>query len=490
MSVLDRSELEASPLADLHAIADQLGLEGFRRLRKADLIDAILAGPGAGGSSRGSTDGDSADAAEGDAEQDSEESPAGEKRRRRPSVRRRSRRATKDADAQESDAQEDEEKPAASERADEEADDADESATDDAGPSSSGGRARGRGRRGGAGEDRPARGDRASKGESSSRSTRGARGERSSEREEESAGEERAAEGVVELLGNGSAFLRVHPPEASDEDVYISAAQVRRCELVSGDRVSGPLRMPRRSERYSSLVRVETINGAPAGEVSEGARYDERPVAYPSERLALDGGDATLQAIEWLTPFGRGSRVVLAGPARAGKTEILRRLCGALSGREDLEVTLLLTGVRPEEVAEWSEGPVAPATTLSFAASPDTQDQAIERAIETAKRTAARGGDALVLIDTLDGLHPHVARKVLAAARNLADGGSLTILATATRPYGGETTVIALDSALAHTGGPPLDLIASGTVRAELLVGEEGAEAIAKARAGALESAG
>ncbi len=298
------------------------------------------------------------------------------------------------------------------------------------------------------------------------------------------------AEGVVELLGNGSAFLRVHPPEASDEDVYISAAQVRRCELVSGDRVGGPLRMPRRSERYSSLIRVETINGAPAGEVSEGARYDERPVAYPSERLALDGGDATLEAIEWLTPFGRGSRVVLAGPARAGKTEILRRLLGALSGRDGLEVTLLLAGVRPEEVAEWSEGPVAPATTLSFAASADTQGQAVERAIETAKRTAARGGDALVLIDTLDGLHPHVARKVLAAARNLADGGSLTIVATATRSYGGETTVIVLDPALTHAGGPPLDLTASGTVRAELLVGEEGAAAIAKARASALESAG
>ena len=263
---------------------------------------------------------------------------------------------------------------------------------------------------------------------------------------------------------------------------------MRRCELVGGDRVTGPLRMPRRSERYSSLVRVDTINGAPAGEVSEGARYDERPVAYPSERLALDGGDTTLKAIEWLTPFGRGSRVVIAGPARVGKTDILRRLLGVLSGREGMEVTLVLAGVRPEEVAEWSEGPVAPTTSLSFAASADARGQAVERAIETAKRTAARGGDALVLIDTLDGLHPHVARKVLAAARNLGDGGSLTIVATATRPFGGETTVIALDPALAHTGGPPLDLTASGTVRAELLVGEEGAAAIAKARASALES--
>jgi transcription termination factor Rho len=420
MSVLDRSELEASPLADLHAIADQLGLEGFRRLRKADLIDAILGGPATGGSSEGSSDGATADSEEQDTDVAVAAAPAVDKPRRRPSVRgRRPRRgSSKDADAQAAEG-----RPAA--------------------------------------EDKPAA-------------------------EEKPAGEERVGEGVVELLGNGSAFLRVHPPEASDEDVYISAAQVRRCELVSGDRVTGPLRMPRRSERYSSLIRVETINGASAGEVSEGARYDERPVAYPSERLALDGGDATLQAIEWLTPFGRGSRVIVSGPARAGKTEILRRLLGALSGREDLEVTLLLAGVRPEEVAEWGEGPVAPATTLSFAASADAQGQAVERAIETAKRTAARGGNALVLVDTLDGLHPHAARKAMAAARNLADGGSLTIVATATRPYGGETTVIALDPALANAGGPPLDLAASGTVRAELLVGDEGAAAIAKARADAL----
>ena len=476
MAVLDRSELQASPLADLHAIADQLGLEGYRRLRKADLIDTILGGPAAGGSSGGSTDGGGS-AASGGEPDDEQDTPA-DKPRRRPSVRgRRSRRAAaKEPDADADEKPSAEEGPAADDRADDGED------NDGSGGSS---------RRGPASEERPRRGDRSPRGERpGGRGGRGARGERPPREEEEPDGEERAAEGVVELLGNGSAFLRVHPPEASDDDVYISAAQVRRCELVSGDRVTGPLRAPRRSERHPSLIRVETINGAPAGEVSEGARYDERPVAYPSERLALDGGDATLQAIEWLTPFGRGSRVIIAGPARAGKTEILRRLLTALAGREGLEVTLVLAGVRPEEVSEWGEGPVAPATTLSFAASADAQGQAVERAIETATRTAARGGDALVLIDTLDGLHPPVARKVLAAARNLADGGSLTILATATRPFGGETTIIALDPALTHAGGPPLDLTASGTVRAELLVGDEGAAAIAKARASALESSG
>ena len=89
----------------------------------------------------------------------------------------------------------------------------------------------------------------------------------------------RIAEGVVEVLGNGSAFLRVDPPEPSDDDVYISAAQVRRCELVSGDSVTGPVRTPRRSERYPSLVRIDTINGASADAVSDGARYEDLPVA-------------------------------------------------------------------------------------------------------------------------------------------------------------------------------------------------------------------
>ena len=112
----------------------------------------------------------------------------------------------------------------------------------------------------------------------------------------------------------------------------------------------------------------------------------------------------------------------------------------------------------------------------------------MEHVVETAKRVAARGGDVVVLIDSLDGLHPHAARKVLASARNLAEGGSLTVIATATRPLGGESTVIALDVALTSTGRlPALDLVNSGTVKPELLVGEDGAAAITKARAAAIE---
>ena len=439
MVVLERSELEASPLSDLHAIADQLGLDGFRRLRKAALIDAIL---GEGGPP-------SEDAVElpeelpdetAKASDETAQAPDGRRAPGRSATGRTARRTTRSPIGRLR-------RSSAPAKAEAEAE-----------PEPAGAR--------------PAKADGAE--------TRSA---------PEGAG--RMAEGVVDVLGNGSAFLRVVPPEPSDEDVYISAAQVRRCELVSGDRVTGPVRMPRRSERYPSLVRIDTINGASADSVAEGARFEDLPVAYPTERLALDSQDPTLEAIEWLTPLGRGSRAVIVGAARAGKTETLRRLAAAVADRDDLDVTLVLTGARPEEIAQWQEGPLQPAAALSFAASADSQGQAVERAVEMAKRVAARGGHALVLIDNLDGLHPHAARRALAAARALRDSGSLTVIAVATRPFGGETTVIALDVALTSTGRQPiLDLINSGTLRPELLVGEDGARAITQARAAALEAAG
>ncbi len=428
MTVLDRSELEASSLADLHLIADQIGLEGFRRLRKADLIDAILG----------------EEKADGGAEEKAE--------RRAPARRSRSTRSRRGGSSDKAAADTDSSEDESEEEKDEE-------------------------------RSRPAAGRGAS-----GRRTQKAQGGRGRGEREKSSESERVSEGVVEILGNGSALLRVQPPGESDEDVYVSAAQVRRCELVAGDRVSGPVRPPRRSERHPSLVRVETINGESADSVSEGTRYDDLPVSYPSERLSFDSEDPTLKAIEWLTPIGHGSRAMIVGAARSGKTETLRRVAGALAGREGIELTVVLAGVRPEEIAEWQAGPVAPSATLTFAASPDSQGQAVEAAIDTAKRLAARGGHTVLLIDGLDGLHPHTARKALAAARNLAGSGSLTMVATATKPFGGETTVIALDAVLAGTGKlPALDLVHSGTLKPELLVGDDGAAEIVRARAAAAE---
>jgi transcription termination factor Rho len=433
MAVLSRDALEQSPLADLHILAGELGIDGFRRLRKAELVDTIVA------RQAGEDDGV-------DIDEDEEVAEAPKPRRGRRGGRGRSRRASEEEGVTDEDADGDEDEGAvATAEAVEE-------------------------------EERPRRGRRGGRGRGRDR-----------DRDEGEPAEDKVVEGTVDLLGNGSGFLRVSPPEPSDDDVYISAAQVRRCELVSGDTVAGPMRPPRRSERYPSLVRIDTINGRSADEVAEGTPFDELPSAFPDERWALGSDDPTLKAIEWLTPLGRGSRATIIGDARAGKSEALRRLAGALQGTEGVELTVVLAGVRPEEAGEWKAAGIEPTSVQTIAASPDAQAQAVERAVETAKRMTARGGHAVVLIDTLTYVDERVARKLLSAARNIVDGGSLTIVATAGQAVGGETTVIALDPALTNTGRfPALDLVLSGTLKPEKLVGEAGADAIAQARAAAL----
>jgi transcription termination factor Rho len=484
MSVLDRTALTESPLADLHAIASELSIDGYRRLRRPELIDAILARQG----------GTEIEPVAGE-EESADEAPAPARSRSRRS-RKSEAVQTADADAgtpEKPDEDEKAEEPEKSETSDEATDDDEEAA----------GARRRRGRRGGRGrgsaakpeaeaepeaksggdeadDDKPARGSR--RGRAAAEPVAEAPADDPGVAEES----EQQVEGVVELLANGSGFVRVDPPDPSDDDVYISSAQVKRCELVSGDRIAGPKRAPRRSERFASLIRIETINDRPASELADSLRFDDLPAAMPAERIKVGSEDPTLKAIEWLTPFGKGSRVAIVGASRSGKSEALRRLAAALSGRAELTLSVALAGVRPEEISEWIQDPalpVAPAA-VSFAAPEEAQNSAIEPVIDQARRLAARGADAVVLIDTLDRVSPQMARKAMASARNIVDGGSVTVIATASAPIGGETTVISLDVALASIGRfPALDLVASGTLRPELLVGEAGAEAIARTRA-------
>jgi transcription termination factor Rho len=471
MSVLDRSALSDSPLADLHAIASELSIDGYRRLRRPELIEAILTRQGSedAGSANGAGSADDAPVVDRTSTADGE----GEESSSR---RRRGRRGGRGRAAQDDGA----------EATDGDAPDEEQAATDagESTPATSE-------------EAEPATSEEAEPATQTSRRRRGGRtAEKAAERQPSSAAadaeapaqghESDTAEGVVELLANGSGFVRVGGPDASDDDVYISAAQVKRCELVGGDRVTGPKRAPRRSERYASMIRIESINGRPASELADSIRFDDLPATLPTERIVIGSDDPTLEAIEWLTPFGRGSRVTIVGGARAGKTEALRRLATALVGSDDdLTVLVALAGVRPEEISEYSNDPAGtPVAAVSFAASHDAAASAVEPVIDQARRLAARGGNAVVLLDTLDGLSPNAARKLMASARNIVDGGSVTVVATAGAPIGGETTVIALDAALTGAGRfPALDLLASGTLKPELLVGEAGAEAIAKTRA-------
>jgi transcription termination factor Rho len=378
MAVIQRKELEESPLADLHAIASELGVEGFRALRKDDLIGAIL-----------------------DAQGEGDEPPA-EAAEDKPAVE----------DEAEPELEETEPEP--------------EESDEDSSP---------------AGEEEPAVA-------------------------EEPHSDEEASSGVLDILPNGSGFVRVDPAGQSREDVYVSPAQIRRCELRAGDEVSGPRRPPRRNERHPSLVRVETVNGSPAEPPEERPRFADLTPVFPSERLsepdALKG-----------VPFGKGSRVAVGGPPGAGATTLLRQVAIKLAeSHPDLELAVVLVGVRPEEVTDWRRDLRAPVAGGGFDRSLDAQAQVAELAVERAKRTVERGGHAALVVDTLEVLPAGVQRRIFGAARNTEEGGSLTLIASIGMAWEAQrlaTTRVMLDPPLPETPAPHVSTGRSGTLRAELL---------------------
>ncbi|HWH43523.1 MAG TPA: Rho termination factor N-terminal domain-containing protein [Thermoleophilaceae bacterium] len=421
MSVLARHELEQSPLADLHALATELGIEGFRGMRREALIDAIAQGQGgepetpvAGLGSAGEEPAGYETANEMDGESDKDEGD-GEGRRDRGRGRGEGR----------------------------------ESGARGRGGRGRGGRGRGRDRD--RDEDRErGRGEDRERGRGEDRD-RG-RGDRDDSRDEES---EETREGILDVLPNGSGFMRADAFAHSKEDVYVSPAQIRRCELRAGDELTGLVRSPRRSERYPSLVRVETVNGAPAEPPEERPLFDDLTPAFPSERLPAPDRMAK-------TPIGKGSRVAVSGPPGAGATTLLRELAASLGGA-DVEVTVVLAGVRPEELAEWRSGGPAVAGA-GFDQSPDDLAQAAAMAIERAKRVAERGRDACVLIDGMDSLPAGAARRAFAAARNLEGAGSVTVAAVTASP---DLLRVATTRVALEPGGVVAD--GSETMRAELL---------------------
>ena len=372
MAVIQRKELEASSLADLHAIASELGLEGFRRMRRPDLIGAILEAQGGE---------DAAPVVE--AEREPDEVPSEE--------------ALEGPGGDEEDEDEDEDEEEEEEEEEESSEDTSEDTSE------------------GTSEEAP------EADEEEPITARGPAGEEEPEIKEKISDEE-IAEGVLDILSNGSGFVRVAPGEQSREDVYVSPAQIRRCELRSGDEVSGPVRPPRRNERHPSLVRVETVNGADAEPPEQRPWFAELIPVLPSERM---GAPAALESV----PFGKGSRVAVSGPPGAGASTMLREVAKALSEQyPDLAVSVVLAGVRPEEVGEWRELGLA-VVGGSFERPPEAQAQAAELAVERAKRVVERGGDAAVIIDALDALPPGVRRRLFGAARATEEGGTLTVVA-------------------------------------------------------------
>jgi len=346
MTVLKREELEQSPLADLHAIASELGLEGFRSKRKDDLIGTILDAQGG--------------------EDDREAAPAGDEAEAEPA----SEPEPDEAEPDEVPSEESLEGPPAGE--DEVDAEAPEGELDVV-------------------EEEP-------------------------EVEEEEASDEEILTGPLDILANGSGFLRLDPAGQSRGDVYVSPAQIRRCELRSGDEISGPVRPPRRNERHPSLIRVESVNGADAEPPEQRPWFGDLTPVFPTETLGELRG----------VSYGKGARVAIVGPPGAGATTLLREAVGALG--DDLFVQIALAGVRPEEVAAWRElGPSV--VGGSFERSPEAQAQAAELAIERAKRQVERGGHAVLVVDSLYALPPGTRRRVFGAGRATEEGGTLTVLA-------------------------------------------------------------
>jgi transcription termination factor Rho len=245
----------------------------------------------------------------------------------------------------------------------------------------------------------------------------------------------------------------------SSDDVYVSPAQIRRCELRAGDELSGPARRPRRNERHSSLVRVETVNGSPAEPPEERPEFGDLTPVFPTHKLSVTGA---LKAV----PFGRGSRVAIAAPPGVDATVILRELATQLSGDEELGVQVVLAGALPEDVTEWRRNEALQVSGGSFDSSPDAQAQAAELAVERAKRRVERGGHAVVLVDSLEGLPSSARRRVFGAGRATEEGGTLTVVATVGNDHEAlrwATTRVVLEPN-GKVSGPQ-----SGTVRADAL---------------------
>lgn len=246
--------------------------------------------------------------------------------------------------------------------------------------------------------------------------------------------------GVLDITYRGYGFLRLRGLEPSPGDVYISASQIRRCELRLGDLVSGPARQPERGERYPALVHVDLVNGAAPGDADR-PDLDELTPVPPRRRVSLepDEADVLTRAVDLLVPLALGQRVLIRAAPRSGRTTLLRGLAGAIQrSPERPALVVLLVDERPEEATAWAE--LLPDDELAVATaemSPREQSRVADLALERAKRRAEGGEEVVLIVDSLSRLavaqrEPGDVKHVFGAGRELAEdeSGSLTVIAT------------------------------------------------------------
>jgi transcription termination factor Rho len=457
---MEKSALERKVLPELQALAQSLGLEGVNRLKKGDLIEAIVKASNGGPAS-------------------SDEGPASE-----PASQERPR-------------------PEREPRPDR------EEGNDGRGPRRGGG-----GGGGGGGRDRGGR-DRGRDRGRGRRDRGGARPERIREATPEELAEAPVMTGILDVLPEGYGFLRTNGYLPSQSDVYVSLSQIRRFALRKGDQVTGAVRQPKDSEKYPALLRIDSINEEGPDPETARARPDFEKLTplFPHERFRLESGptSVTERIIDLIAPIGKGQRGMVVSPPKAGKTTVLKQIAnGIINASPDTHVMILLVDERPEEVTDWqrtvSAGEVVAST---FDKPPDQHIQVTELVLERAKRLVEGGKDVAILLDSItrlaraynlsapasgkilsggiDSTALYPPRRFFGAARNIEEGGSLTIIASALVETGSRmddgifeefkgtgNMELRLDRALSEKRiFPAINIEASGTRKEELLMSNE-----------------
>jgi transcription termination factor Rho len=261
--------------------------------------------------------------------------------------------------------------------------------------------------------------------------------------------------GILEVMPEGIGFLRQNYKLGKD-DVYVSQAQIRRYNLRSGDLVIGFARPPRESERHFGMVKVDFINGIDVESASERQHFDSLTPIFPDQRFDLETNPKVLstRVIDMIAPIGRGQRAMIVSPPKAGKTTIIKELCNAITANNPgTYVTLVLIGERPEEVTDMDRSVDAEVVASTFDEPVTAHVRTAEIALSRAKRLVELGKDVVILMDSLTrlaraynmsvtpsgrtlsgGMDPsalYPPKRFYGAARNIEEGGSLTIIATA-----------------------------------------------------------
>ena len=317
-------------------------------------------------------------------------------------------------------------------------------------------------------------------------------------------------EGVLEVLPDGFGFLRSpnynYLPSA--EDIYVSPAQIRRFDLKKGDTVYGTIRSPKEKEKYFALLKVDKINGRPPEEARERILFENLTALYPQKRLVMETSKEkmTTRVLDLASPIGKGQRGLIVAPPRCGKTVILQDIANAITANNpDVVLIVLLIGERPEEVTDMVRNVKGEVISSTFDEPPERDVQVAEMVIEKARRLVEYHHDVVILLDSLTRLarayntvQPHSGKiltggidanalhkpkRFFGAARNVEEGGSLTIIATALIETGSRMDEVIFEE-FKGTGNmelvldrrlsdrrvyPAIDLMKSGTRKEELL---------------------